>query len=103
MLTVRIDGSVIWLVAVTESEVYVSYCEELGLATQANTWHDLMENIDDAMSLLFASLVKEGDMDGFFADKGWIKPEGIEDDTRFDIPFIPQQVDSHEYATAISN
>ena len=71
MMNVRIDGFVTWLVAVTESDIYVSYCEKLGLATQASTWHDLMDNIDDAMSLQFGSLVKEGDIDGFFADKGW--------------------------------
>ncbi len=103
MNTARIDGSVAWLVAVTESGYYVGFCEELALAAQAQTWHELMENIGDAMSLLFVSLFKEGDMDEFFTAKGWTKPEGIEDGMLFDMPFIPQQVGTHDYSTAVYN
>ncbi len=97
---VTIDASVEWLVTDTESGYYVAFCEGLTMATQGETWSQLMQNIGDAMSLLFLSLLIEGEIDEFFSDRGWTKPPGLEVGTPIDMPFIAQQVDNHAYTSA---
>ncbi len=71
---------------------WIAMCEPLALTVQSETWAFLMEDLAQALNLLFTDLLEGGELDKFMKDRGFrvlnaLPPEP--DDTWFDVPFSP--------------
>jgi hypothetical protein len=64
----------------------------LKLTVQSPTWGELVEDISDALDLMFKDLLETGELSPFLQERGWAllgplpkAPKNV----RFDVPFIP--------------
>jgi len=54
-----------------ETGKWIGVCKALNLNAAGDTFQDLQACANDAMALLFADLLSEGDLQGFLRANGW--------------------------------
>ena len=92
--TVRIDASLPYKVWQAQSGVWIGVCDALQVTVQADTWAELMEAIIDGLEMIFQDLLNSGELEQFLAEQGWQARGPYDVDTKFDVPFIPELVES---------
>lgn len=73
-----------------QTGTWVGVCKALNLNAAGDTWAELQECANEAMSLLFADLLEEGELADFLHRNGWrlktpLPKPGVQ--PRFDVPF----------------
>ena len=69
---------------------YIAICEPLKLTLQADTFSDLLEDINFSMDALLKDLLAEHELDAFLREHGWAAINQIparSQNVRFDVPF----------------
>jgi len=89
---VRIQASLPWNCSFGKSGNWVAVCDPLKLTVQSHTWGELVEDIADALDLMFKDLLETGELSPFLQEHGWTLigplPRGPKN-VKFDVPFIP--------------
>ena len=104
---VEIKGDIPWLVTRSRTGPWIGICEPLKLATQADTWSELMSDVSLAMKAVFEDLQETGDLERFLKERGWTTqpvdtPEARFRKVKFDVPFFPRIVDAGNQAQTLS-
>lgn len=69
---VKIEANLQWLFQRdARTGRYIAECVPLRLSMGGDTEAELHENIDEALDLLFTSLIEDGQFDQFLHDHGW--------------------------------
>jgi predicted RNase H-like HicB family nuclease len=89
---VRVQATLPWQCSFGKSGNWVAVCDPLKLTVQSGTWSELVEDIADALDLMFKDLLETGELTPFLRERGWTligpvprAPKNV----RFDVPFIP--------------
>lgn len=88
---IQIEARVGWLVAKDRRDGhYFGVCPALNLNAIGNNWTEFQECANEAISLLFESLFKAGELEAFLRTQGWhtaapLPPPGTR--AQFEIPF----------------
>lgn len=69
---IKIEANLQWILQQdARTGRYVAECVPLRLSMGGDTEAELHENINEALDLLFASLIEDGQFDQFLHDHGW--------------------------------
>ena len=102
---IRIEGRIEWKIDSTESGPWVGFCDALKLTAQADTWGELMQDIEWAMGSVFEDLLETGDLERFLEERGWgaTIPENHRKlkKVTFDVPFLPHMIGDEGQQKAI--
>lgn len=90
-MIVRCEGTVEWTAERDPaSGRWVGVCDELNLATEADTWRDLQVEVSEAMTLFLRDLLQHGELRRFLLEHDWecdIVPDDVPpQDVVFDVP-----------------
>src|SRR5437868_4715631 len=105
---VPIQGQVQWVFRQDPvSRRFIAVCDPLGLTVEGDTYGEMVDYLQDAVSLVLGSMHKSGDFDQFLRDRGWslvpgrvASPADL-DDAQFDVPFELLSKQSHDSARRI--
>lgn len=71
-ILVEIRARVLWQVAQDRTDGHwFGVCPDLNISAAGDTWTEFQECASEAMSLLFSSLFKRSELDGFLRAHGW--------------------------------
>lgn len=90
---IRIDGEVSWRVTRTKNNYWVAICDAMKLTVQGTTWAELQDIIDDTLTSILETLLREGQFERFLMDRGWhaVSPvpraDQVPDGVIFDLPW----------------
>ena len=93
---VKFKAQVRWQTGLSEGDLWIGTCEDLGLTVQSETWAGLMTDINTTLQLMVEDLASTGDLRSFAREHGWSiltdipESDDLSEGSRFDIPFIPQ-------------
>ena len=68
---IGIKGTITWHVFQSEHGNWIGICDPLGLTMEGPTIDKLNLNIQDAVQSILERLLKEGELEKFFSDRGW--------------------------------
>jgi hypothetical protein len=94
-MTIQIDAKLGWATKKLRSGAWIGVCDALGLTVEASNEQELRSMIEESISVLFADIFADGEMDQFLRSHGWMAKSpipteiqtGIENGVRFDVPF----------------
>jgi len=104
---VHIEGQLSWDCAQSrESGKWIGVCEALRLTVQADSYRELDAAIEDGLQLLFADLVRAGDLSDFLKEHGWRAHDPVviarsPRQLRFSIPHSKKRVALHDLEAAV--
>ena len=78
---------------------WIAICDPLKLTLQADTWANLMGDIAFTLDSIFKDLLSSKELDKFMKEHGWTLIRQIphrQADIRFDLPFSPVMMSSHD-------
>ncbi len=104
MAVVHIEAEIPWRIGRADEEHWIGICDPLGLTVESETWAELMEDIALTLEAMLKDLLSSNDLDRFLLDRGWTARGGPLDDAeavRFDVPFIPALMQSHDSPEAV--
>ena len=104
MTVMRIDAQIPWQIDRAEGKRWVGICDPLDLTVESETWAELMEDIALTLDAMLRDLLANDELDRFLLDRGWTAngPTVTEtEEVRFDVPFIPALVQSHDSPEAL--
>lgn len=96
---IRIEGKVRWQTHRAKGGNWVGVCNPLKLTIQSDTWANLMEDIAFTMDAILKDLLSTNEFDKFLRDRGWklLGPIPVRRvNIRFDLPFYPVAMASHD-------
>ena len=96
---VRIKGKIQWQTRRAKGGNWVGICYPLKLTIQSDTWANLMEDIALTMDAILKDLLSTNEFHQFMRDQGWILIHSIpsrRENMRFDLPFYPIPMTSHD-------
>ncbi len=64
---------------IEQSGRWIGECKSLGIVVEGDSLDDVHNATDEAIDLLFADLVEDGELEEFLADRGWSLNEPIPD------------------------
>lgn len=77
-----IEAEIDWKVCFdAASKEWIGVCNHLGLTASDTTYSDLVKAINEATDMMFADLLKSGDLDEFLSLRNWTKKEVSSGDT----------------------
>ena len=85
-LEVRAEGSAeVSALRNPETGMWVGECDALGIVVEADSLDELHALVEEAITLLFADLIADGEARAFLEARGWTEipdwlPSGIQDD-----------------------
>lgn len=104
MAVMHIEAEIPWRIDRADSELWVGICDPLGLTVESETWAELMEDIALTLDAMLNDLLSSNELDPFLRERGWTAHGPTRDSAesvRFDVPFIPALVRSHDSTTAV--
>jgi hypothetical protein len=101
--TIPIQAKLFWLVAQdARSRFWVAQCPPLQIVAEGETYHKLVEAMNDCIQALFSELVQTGDFENFLREHGWKMtaplPAKIGPHVRFDVPYEIERRSAHDFA-----
>ena len=103
MVVMHIEAEIPWRIDRADRERWVGISDPLGLTVESETWAELMEDIALTLDAMLNDLFSSNELDQFLRERGWTA-HGTRDSAesvRFDVPFIPALVRSHDSTTAV--
>lgn len=100
---VQIQATVAWEVVQDPADGHwFGICRALNLNAIGDTWAEFQECANEAIELLFQSLLKHDELDGFLRKNGWNATPVPHPGTRvrFDVPFTIERKTRFEELTA---
>ena len=91
---VLIEAKLNYKVWRNERGLWIGVCDALQITTQADTWPEMVEAIQEDLDMIFQDLVDDGELGKFLADRGWSASGPYDTETKFEIPFDLEVVDS---------
>ena len=104
MAVVHIEAEIPWRIDRADGEHWVGICDPLGLTVESETWAELMEDIALTLDAMLNDLLSSNELDHFLEERGWAADSPTRngaESVRFDVPFIPALVRSHDSTTAV--
>lgn len=104
MAVMHIDAEIPWRIDRADGERWVGICDPLGLTVESETWSELMEDIALTLDAMLNDLLSSNELDQFLRERGWTAhgpTRAGAESVRFDVPFIPALVRSHDPTTAV--
>ena len=87
---VRIEADIVWEAQRNPATGrWIGVCRELNLNATGDTWSELQEAANEAMTLLFMDLFQEGELAAFLKRNGWRTADEVPKAPvlpRFDVP-----------------
>ena len=98
---VGIKGTIVWHVFQSEHGNWIGICDTLGLTMEGPTIDELNLNIQDAVNSIFNQLLKKGELENFFNDRGWGSQQyAMEKDTETSVPIDLLVHSNYAYSTS---
>jgi predicted RNase H-like HicB family nuclease len=67
--------------------LWIGVCDALQITTQADTWPEMVDAIQEDLDMIFQDLVDDGELEQFLADRGWFASGPYDEGTKLDVPF----------------
>ena len=98
---VRIEDTITWHVFQSEHGNWIGICDPLGLTMEGPTIDELNLNIQDAVNSILERLLKKGELEKFFSDRGWGSQQyAMEKDTGASVPIDLLVHSNYDYSTS---
>ena len=104
---VQIRANVEWRWLRGSGGNYVAVCDPLKITLQAETWTDLIEDMNISLNALVLDLIESNEWEKFMREHGWLivgqMPARLQN-ARFEVPFsiLPFSGAQHEHGSARS-
>ena len=79
-----------------ERGLWIGVCDALQITTQAGTWPEMVDVIQEDLDMIFQDLIDDGELEQFLADRGWSASGSFDEDTRFEVPFNLEWVTAND-------
>ena len=96
---VRIEGNLQWKYLRAKTGEWVAVCDAMRLTVEANTFSELMEDINLTLDAVFRDLLTSHELDRFLNEHGWKAVGMIPQDpnnVKFDMPFFTAMMGSRD-------
>jgi predicted RNase H-like HicB family nuclease len=67
----KLEANLIWKLEQTREGNWVGVCQPLGLSVEGGDREELAASIDETVQMMFADLLKSGELDAFLHSQGW--------------------------------
>jgi len=98
-IRIQVQANLPWACRRTENGNWIGACDPLRLSVESETWVELMEDIGLTLDAMLSDLLSTDELERFLRDHGWhaITPiPASPQHVRFDVPFIPEILASHD-------